>query len=68
MALTLLQSACYVEDGQLNYILSIAVDNIAGAQLTGNELIIHNGAVYDISGGVGIPTLEETNYYGIYPK
>ncbi len=66
-----LHSACYVQDGGLNYILSIAPNyTISGFDTTvvldGTEKIVHNGTVYTSAGATGIPAVADTNFYTVY--
>ena len=66
----ILHSAVMIIDGQLDYIVMIGlngdVNNDGQYVPDGEEVIIHNGTVYDTDGGTGIPSYDDTNFYTIY--
>ena len=65
----ILAACCYVENGELNYILDISTQEYTltvDPELDGTQKTVHNNTVYPAAGGTGIPPMLETNFYTMY--
>lgn len=62
-----LHSAILHESGAINYVMAF-VPQVEGSifLLNGDEKIIHNGIIHPTTGGTGIPSVADTNFYSIY--